>query len=102
MKPIDKSATQKGNWVEIVPKKDGINPDIEYKNNKYNSTTDVNISVYQDTMNHSLKGVNKLVWSCKNRVGQEVRRYLVVHSANGEQYYEVVVRGLTDVIFDKE
>ena len=102
LKPINKSAVDKGNWVEIVPKKAGTNPNIEYKSANTGITTGINIDVYQDTMNPSLKGVNKLVWSCKNRWDQDVRRYLVVHSPNGEQYYEVVVRGLTDVIFDKK
>ena len=102
LKPIDKAAVGKGNWVEIVPKKAGTNPNIEYKSAKTGITTGINIDVYQDTINSSLKGVNKLVWSCKNRWDQDVRRYLVVYTPSGEQYYEVVVRGLTDVIFDKK
>ncbi len=100
LKPIDSLSSNKY-WIQIVPKEDGINPDVEYvtpDGKKVTKTT----SVWIDTAKYgNLAGIENMNWVNSFSgvyTNKEIGLYLYVAG----QLYEVQVRGLTDVIFDRK
>lgn len=99
-KPIN-SLSKNKQWVQMVPVEAGKNPDVVYKTTGYHGESKIvskNVSIYQNNA-LALSGINKILWKYDFDLSsnKEIGIYIDV---NGK-LYEVQVRGLTDVIFDK-
>lgn len=99
LKPIDSLSSSKY-WVQIVPTEGGVNPKIKYVSEDGKTVTREH-KVWTNTRFGNLAGIENMVWQNTFTglyTNKEIGLYLDV---NG-QYYEVQVRGLTDVIFDRK
>ena len=86
----------------MVPTQAGKNPDVEYQTTDFRGnikTVSKNVNVYQD-FSPNLSGVNKLVWKYDFGLYNPNKEIGIYIDVNGQKY-EVQVRGLTDIIFDK-
>ncbi len=101
LKPISQLSNNK-QWIKMVPTQAGKNPDVEYQTTDFRGdvrTVSKNVNVYQD-FSPNLSGVNKLVWKYDFGLYNPNKEIGIYIDVNG-QLYEVQVRGLTDIIFDK-
>ena len=100
LKPIDKLSSSKY-WVQIVPTEAGTNPSVKYVTEDGKNVTK-STEVYQNNINKNLYGVDKLVWEYSFTPAIYTQKPIALYIDVDGQYYEVQVRGLTDIIFDKK